>query len=174
MLRKPWSWGETDAVLESHDLGQLSSDSDDSDNSGKKGFLTSSDTEDDIMTVCSKPSSVSEVLQLLGCTDIDPENIPVLCVPEPIGFLISEGKWKELLILTRWHKNCLMSSGVDLRGTPLPGLVDFPLQNSSVWADAGEHVQSTHSEFEEIGATEPKRGLAKGITSLLFQIGRLH
>ena len=174
MLRKPWSWGETDAVLESHDLGQLSSDSDDSDNSGKKGFLTSSDTEDDIMTVCSKPSSVSEVLLLLGCTDIDPENIPVLCVPEPIGFLISEGKWKELLILTRWHKTCLMSSGVDLRATPLPGLVDFPLQNSSVWADAGEHVQSTHSEFEEVGATEPKRGFAKGITSLAFQVSRLH
>ena len=68
-------------------------------------------------------------------TDADPNDIPFLLVPIPVGLLVQASRWHTLLLLTSWHSNLHVTDRSWARPEgPIPG---FPPQGSASWTSAG-------------------------------------
>lgn len=68
-----------------------------------------------------------------------PEQLPILAVPCPLAILVATGRWRQLIVLTRWHKGLDMWArrrGAARRAGPIPG---WPPADASVWEHIGEH-----------------------------------
>ena len=74
-----------------------------------------------------------------------PEQLPILAVPGPPAILAATCRWRQLVVLARWHKGLDMwvrRRGAARRAGPVP---DWPSADASVWAHIGEHEPPQHA-----------------------------
>ena len=84
----------------------------------------------------------SDFLRMWGVSE-SAQHIPVLLVPEPIAYLISQGVWTELVLRTGWHSTLVNEAGDSFKGRALPG-IGFPSQSSALWdIGPGDHPQDS-------------------------------
>ncbi|CAK0848404.1 unnamed protein product [Prorocentrum cordatum] len=76
--------------------------------------------------------AASSVLESWGI-DADPNHLPVFLLPEPIVCLISQGKWKSVVVHVSWHKTLVDSQGVCYAGRSLIPGMDWPPAGAPVW-----------------------------------------
>ena len=72
------------------------------------------------------------------------DDIPILLLPYPVAVLLANNRWRNCLILSRWHHTLHLDLKRPRRKGQapqvLPGpLPDWPPPNSSVWVDVGSN-----------------------------------
>ena len=113
------------------------------------GFLSDTDDEEILDT-----SNAADVLALWGLA-AHADDIPILLVPEPIAFLISQGRWTEVMILCSWH-NLINADGHQLwQGRHLFAEVPWPPLEHQVWTRIGDHDQQADAlDISELNAED--------------------
>ena len=95
------------------------------------------------------PDTAATVLAGWGLGDLDPDEIPILLLPEPIAYLlIARQEWCDLFFQASWHKSLLGSSGRSWPGPdnmPVFQDVDWPPLDSPVWT-CNDGEDATHAE----------------------------
>ena len=86
---------------------------------GDAPMLSDSDSEaEQLALAANRTCKVKEVLRSWGIEG-SAEDVPILLLPDPIGFLIFQRKWTSLILRTKWHLRLIDRHGVIYSGKQL-------------------------------------------------------